>query len=190
MIDEADSLNGKLLIAMPSLEDPRFERAVIFMCAHDQKGAMGIVINKTVDDLTLSKLLEDLSINLHDKDKTDSIPVFVGGPVETRRGFLLHSSDFESKDTIKVNKDYAVTGTIDALKEAMSPEGPQSHLFALGYAGWDAGQIEKELIENSWLVCEADKDLIFSTDIQEKWGKALSLLGVDPLKLNSTYGLA
>jgi putative transcriptional regulator len=190
MNDQADSLNGKLLIAMPSLEDPRFERAVIFMCAHDPKGAMGIVINKTATDLTLSKLLEDFSINLHDKDKTDSIPVFVGGPVETRRGFLLHSSDFQSKDTIKVNDDYAVTGTIEALKQAMGQDGPHAHLFALGYAGWSAGQIEKELIENSWLICEADKELIFSTNIQEKWSKALAILGIDPSKLNSTYGLA
>lgn len=185
-------ISGKLLVAMPSLNDKRFHKSVIFICAHDEKGAMGIIINRAIKNLAMSTLLEDLLVPVINKEETDKSTIYIGGPVETRRGFLLHSSDFFSKDTITVDKDYAVTGTIEALKDVLgnNETGPKKHLFALGYAGWDSGQLEEEIKENSWLICDADSSLIFSTDDNKKWALALQHMGIDPALLSATQGMA
>lgn len=186
---EADRFAGRLLVAMPNMGDPRFEKSVVFMCAHDETGAMGLIVNKVVPDLTLSTLLEELTIG-HKGGLADTTPVFVGGPVETARGFLLHSAEFADRDSIRVKGDYAVTGTIDALRNAMGENGPRERLFALGYAGWGAGQLEDEIRNNAWLVCEATHDLVFGTDQDTKWARAMSGLGIDPALFTGASGHA
>jgi putative transcriptional regulator len=173
-------LSGKLLVAMPGMEDPRFARSVVFVCAHDENGAMGLMINKEIPDLTLKTLLEDLMIDEQDMSDEDDFKVLLGGPMETTRGFLLHGAEFETKDTIKVREDYAVTGTVQALKKALKGDGPKNKVFALGYAAWDAGQLEQEIQDNAWLVCDALDSIIFGTDQDEKWGQAMRSLGIDP----------
>jgi len=183
-------LDGRLLIAMPSMKDERFAKAVIFICAHDAKGAMGLIVNKTVPDLSMSKLMKDLLIPVKDEAMMNKMAVLVGGPVETQRGFLLHSPEFSSSDTIKVRNNFAITGTVEALREAMSDQGPHEKIFALGYAGWTAGQLESELQNNNWLICEARSDLIYDDDQDSKWRKALAFMGIDPLMLSTAQGNA
>jgi putative transcriptional regulator len=181
-------LNGKLLLATPTMNDPRFEKAVIFICAHDHGGAMGIMINHERPDIVLSELLAQFSCSLP-PDCSD-FPVFQGGPVETARGLLLHSSGILHSQSIRIDDQFAVTGTIDALRDIIS--GTPSHyiLFALGYAGWSPHQLENELAQNAWLVVDADFDLVFKTPADAKWHKALKKLGVDPNFLASTAGHA
>lgn len=185
-------LTGKLLLAMPRMGDRRFDNAVIFICAHDENGAMGIVINESIPDMEFKDLISQLKlesdINI-DPDNID-LPVMCGGPVEKGRGFLLHSSDFSRADTMRVNKTYGVTGTVDALKQLAAGKGPDDVIFALGYAGWDAGQLEAELQDNAWLVVDSDYDLIFSNDPEEKWNLAIAKLGIDPVMLSGEAGRA
>jgi putative transcriptional regulator len=138
------------------------------------------MINKEIPDLTLKTLLEDLMIDEQDMSDEDDFKVLLGGPMETTRGFLLHGAEFETKDTIKVREDYAVTGTVQALKKALKGDGPKNKVFALGYAAWDAGQLEQEIQDNAWLVCDALDSIIFGTDQDEKWGQAMRSLGIDP----------
>ncbi len=182
-------LNGQLLIAMPQMGDARFEKALVFVCAHDAKGAMGLIVNKAIPDLTLATLLDELLID-HDSDVFGDFPVLVGGPVETTRGFLLHSGEFNGRDTIRVRDDYAVTGTIEALRAAMGKGGPQDKMFALGYAGWGAGQLEDEIRNNAWLVCDARRDLVFGHDQTGKWDKALAFIGINPALFSGESGHA
>lgn len=181
-------MTGKLLAAMPAMGDPRFHKSVIFMCAHDGKGAMGIVINNEMSNLPLSLLLNQLSLNV--SDDFDDFPVLQGGPVETARGLLLHTSDVLKSESIRIDRDFAVTGTIEALREIVSGEGPGDKLFALGYAGWGAGQLEAEIADNAWLVIDADPELVFRTPAAQKWTAALKKLGVDPAFLSETAGRA
>ncbi len=185
-------LKGKLLLAMPSMGDPRFERAVIFMCAHDSKGAMGLVINRTMPNVEFSDLIKQLKIESDIKinfEKLD-LPVLCGGPVESARGFLLHSNDFMRHDTMNVDSSFGVTGTVDALKDVACGEGPEDLLFILGYAGWTAGQLDAEIQQNAWLVIDADPSLIFSGSADEKWSRAVKTLGIDPSMLSSSAGRA
>lgn len=184
----AGFLAGKLLAAMPAMGDPRFHRSVIFLCAHDEKGAMGIVINNEMSNVPLSLLLSQLSLKVGD-DFAD-FPVLQGGPVETARGLLLHTSDVLKSESIRIDADFAVTGTIDALREIVSGEGPSDKLFALGYAGWSAGQLEAEIADNAWMVIDADPELVFRTPADQKWEKALKKLGVDPAFLTASSGRA
>jgi putative transcriptional regulator len=185
-------LAGKLLLAMPNMGDQRFNRAVIFVCAHDENGAMGIVINNEMPEMEFTDLIPQLKIESDIKVDLDkvSLPVMCGGPVETGRGFLLHSADFSRVDTMRVDQTYGVTGTVDALKELAIGKGPDDVLFALGYAGWDAGQLEAELQDNAWLVVDPDHDLVFGDDPEEKWNIAVSKLGVDPTLLSGAAGRA
>lgn len=183
-------LTGKLLLAMPSIEDTRFARAVIFMCAHDDKGAMGFMVNHTMPDVGFDKIIEQTGLHSDIEIDVSQITVMNGGPVEESRGFLLHSTDFEEKDTIRIDRDYGVTGTIDALRSIVSGKGPDQMLFVLGHAGWSAGQLDKELQENSWLVVDPTPELIFDTPIENKWAAALRLLGIDPAMLSPTAGRA
>lgn len=185
-------LKGKLLIAMPSMVDTRFERAVIFMCAHDDEGAMGLVINNTMPEIEFVDLIKQLKIESDIKVDMEKLnmPVMCGGPVESARGFLLHSGDYTNKDTLNVSEDFGVTGTVDALKEVALGDGPDDMLFILGYAGWTAGQLDEEIQQNTWLVVDADPDIIFADSPDDKWQHAVEALGIDPAMLSMTAGRA
>lgn len=183
-------LAGRLLLAMPQMGDPRFYKAVIFLCAHDENGAMGLVVNHVLPGLDLRQLLQQMKIDLGGKTPGTTQPVMSGGPVEAARGFILHSSDFKQPDTVKVCEGIAVTGTVDALKTIAAGAGPDKMLFLLGYAGWGAGQLDQEMQQNAWLVIEPDHDLIFGSGTDEKWDRAVRKLGIDPAMLSGTAGRA
>lgn len=185
-------LKGKLLIAMPNMGDPRFNRAVIFICEHDENGAMGLVINHELPGVEFNDLVKQLKIESDIMVDFEALnfPVMCGGPVETARGFLLHSGEFKRPDTMPVNTSYGVTGTIDALKEVAKGQGPKGVLFILGYAGWDAGQLEAEIQQNAWLVTEPDPELIFEGSADDKWKKAVNKMGIDPGLLSAEAGSA
>lgn len=181
--------SGQLLIAMPGISDPRFERALILICAHDAAHAMGVAVNQPVEGLTLPDLLTRLGI-----ESSIILPpdlVLVGGPVERERGFVVHTDDYQGEHTLGVGCGFALTATREVL-EAMAGRYPQPRrsLLALGYAGWGAGQLESEIKENVWLTCEADEELVFGSNHERKWGKALAKLGVDPERLSSIAGRA
>lgn len=180
---------GQLLIAMPGISDPRFERALILVCAHDGEHAMGIAVNDPVDGLTVPALLEKLEIKATIVLPPD--PVLLGGPVQCERGFVLHSTDYQGEHSLEVGDGVALTATREVLEAMASHNGaPAQSLLALGYAGWGAGQLENELKHNVWLTCEADADLIFGRDHETKWARALGKLGVDPRRLSSVAGRA
>ena len=182
-------LGGKLLIASPSIGDPRFDRTVILMCDHSEDHAMGIVLNKPVEGLRLPSLLEQLGIE--GEASAPDRAVLVGGPVERDRGFVLHSTDFASDDsTLPISDTIGLTATKDALEAIASPNPPRRSLLALGYSGWGAGQLEEELAHNAWFVADLDEDLIFAESAETKWERALDLLGVDLERLSSLSGNA
>lgn len=185
-------LTGKLLLAMPNMGDPRFHRAVIFVCAHDEQGAMGLVINHIMPSIEFNDLVKQLKVESDIKVnfETLDLEVMYGGPVESARGFLLHSGDFSRDDTMRVDSSYGVTGTVDALKDVASGKGPNDLLFMLGYAGWDAGQLDAEIQDNAWLVVEPDQDIIFGSDPSDKWTRGIHKLGIDPGMLSSLSGNA
>jgi putative transcriptional regulator len=189
-LKDGDTLSGKLLVAMPGLDDPRFHRAVIFMCAHDEKGAMGLVINHTLPGLEFKNLVEQLEIPSDTTVKNLYAPVMAGGPVENARGFILHSPEFRQKDTVAIGDLYAITGTIEAMKAVATGHGPEHLLFILGYAGWGAGQLDREIQDNSWLVADADPDIIFRARPEEKWELSVQKMGVDPAMLSLQPGHA
>ena len=182
-------LTGQLFFFFPSIADPRFARAVILVCSHTKEGAMGLVLSHPVTDLTLGKILKEMNISSNERAPLD-LPILSGGPMDTGRGFLLHTLDFEEPDTLKVLDRFGVTGTLEALRDVAIGKGPQDLLFILGYSGWGAGQLEQELQENAWLVTSADHDLIFSTPTGDKWDRAFARLGVDPLLLSAQSGRA
>jgi len=182
-------LTAKLLIAMPGMGDPRFETSVILVCAHSPEGAMGLIINKQLDDLRLSQLVEQLEIG--DGTCVRDRAVHFGGPVEPGRGFVLHTRDFISDiSTLEFGDEFGMTATLDVLEELAVGAGPMRALMALGYAGWGPGQLESEILANGWLTCEADLTLVFDTKDTLKWGAALKSLGVDPLGLSAAAGHA
>ncbi|WP_172326857.1 YqgE/AlgH family protein [Mangrovicoccus sp. HB161399] len=182
-------LSGKVLIAMPGMGDPRFEKTVIFLCAHSPDGAMGLIFNKPASDVSFSELLERLEIT--PVAGAASPAIFVGGPVEHARGFVLHTADYSAENTtLKVDDHFGMTATVDVLEDIARGFGPNSALLALGYSGWGPGQLEDEIAENGWLVCDADDALVFGTDPESKWQAALSRLGVDPFTLSADAGHA
>jgi len=182
-------LEGKLLIALPGMADPRFEKTVIFMCAHSSEGAMGIIINKAVEGLSFREMMDKLGIGV--TAQTPESPILFGGPVETGRGFILHSGEFESEDsTLAVTEDISLTATLDILHAMAKGHGPQQALFALGYAGWDGGQIEDEIRANGWVHCDADTAIIFDHGLDDKWSRALKTLGIDMSGLSAHTGRA
>ena len=193
MIDSkklADKLDGQLLIAMPGMNDPRFKKTVIYVCSHSNEGAMGIVINRPHKGLKFSELLSQLNIAL-DANPPRKIEVLSGGPVEQARGFVLHTKDYFTEGaTLKVDPGLSLTATTDVLRALAKGEGPAQALFALGYAGWGAGQLEQELIDNAWITCDSDADLIFDQDHNGKYSAALHKLGIDPGLLSSEAGHA
>ena len=183
-----DSLTGSILVAMPHMKDPRFHQAVIFICGHDDKGAMGIVLNKLVEGLTLSQILTQMS--LETQSLKQDIPVHYGGPVETGRGFTLHSPDYHHEASIQISKDVILTTNAEVLQVMAVEKKPKNKILALGYAGWGAGQLEKEMATNAWLQVPADLDLIFHTSPAKCWTKALGKLGISPGSLSLTEGHA
>jgi putative transcriptional regulator len=182
-------LEGKLLIAMPGMADPHFEKSVIFMCAHSSEGAMGIMINKPVAGLSFHDLMEKLDLQV--KPDTPNFPILYGGPVETGRGFVLHSGDYDSSEaTLPVSEDISLTATLDILRAMADGCGPQHAIFALGYAGWTAGQIEDEIRRNGWIHCDCDPELLFDAGPEEKWLAALRKLGIEVSGLSLHAGHA
>ena len=190
--DLVTNLSGKLLLAMPSMSDPRFARSVIFICSHDEKGAMGLVINAPHNAIEFKNILDQLNIgsNIKIDSLPDDIDIMEGGPVDSVRGFLLHSSDYRQKDTIRIDDDFSVTGTISALQHVAAGNGPSQKLFMLGHAGWSAGQLENELVNDTWLVASPTLDLVFRTDFDEMWERAMSHIGIDPAMISSISGRA
>lgn len=184
-----DTLDGKLLIAMPGMGDPRFEKSVVFMCSHSEDGALGLIVNKPAPELRFADLLTQLGIGQGRPER--DIRVHFGGPVEHGRGFVLHSGDYRSSEsTLRVGEAFGMTATMDVLEEIARGKGPERALLALGYAGWGPGQLESEILQNGWLTCDATPDLVFGEDAAKKWGAALKTLGVDPLTLSSAAGHA
>ena len=187
-------LDGQLLVAMPIMTDKRFARSVIYMCAHSAEGAMGLIINQRAPHISFSELLEQLSIEGgNDEDKPDlaDIDVHVGGPVESGRGFVLHSSDYYvAESTLPIDEGVSLTATIDILKAIAGGKGPGKAILALGYAGWRPGQLENEIQANGWLHCPADLDLLFDRDLDQKYERAMSKIGIDPSHLVSEAGHA
>jgi putative transcriptional regulator len=182
------SLAGQLLIAMPQMEDHSFVRSVVYLCAHNPEGAMGLVLNKLIGSLTLPELLEKLDIPA---TGMVGVPrVHFGGPVEAARGFVLHSGDYREPGSLEVGENLALTATLDILRAIGRGEGPQKSLLALGYAGWGPGQLDAELQQNGWLHVAADNDILFDENLDGKWARALAKLGVDLSMLSSDAGHA
>lgn len=184
------NLTGKLLIAMPNMGDVRFEHSVVFLCSHGEEGAMGLIINKPAADLVLSDLLKQLDIGLKQPDR-GRMPIHFGGPVETSRGFVLHSTDYDANlHSMKVTDAFSMTATLDILEDLASGQGPDRALMMLGYAGWGPGQLESEIGMNGWLTADADADLVFGPPNEQKWEIALQKLGISPLALSASAGHA
>jgi putative transcriptional regulator len=182
------SLAGQMLIAMPQMQDRRFERSVILLCAHSEDGAMGLVINKLIESLTLPELLTQLGID--GDGLRGKAHVHFGGPVESGRGFVLHSADYNEEGTITVGGDLALTATLDILRAIGRGDGPRRSLLALGYAGWGPGQLDAEIQANGWLHVPADEAIVFGDDFKDKWQRALGKLGIDPIALSGDAGHA
>ncbi len=194
--DDAIYLDGQMLIAMPGIGDPRFDRSVIYMCAHSAEGAMGIVVNKPAENISFSELLTRLNIIPEEErinlpaDVSD-LTVHFGGPVEMGRGFVLHTADYFANDsTLPIDEAIGLTATLDVLRAIASGDGPRHALLALGYAGWGPGQLDKEISSNGWLHCEADEDLIFGEHLDGKYDLALAKIGVSSSMLSSEAGHA
>ena len=185
---EDTSLSGQLLIAMPGMTDARFEKSVIYMCAHNSDGAMGLVVNRPIDSLTFPELLEQLEIE--SPNENEPIRVLFGGPVEQARGFVLHSPDYLQDASLVVDENVALTATIDILRAIAEGTGPNNCLLALGYAGWGPGQLDSEIKSNGWLNVDADAELLFGDDLDEKWEKAMAKIGIDPRMLSEDAGHA
>lgn len=180
------NLTGQLLISMPSQEDERFEKSVIYMCAHSKDGAMGIIINKKIDYDLYPDLLQQLGIDNPLIGK--KLYIRYGGPVESGRGFVLHSDEFIRKETLTIDKGIALTSTSEFFDDLSKGKGPKNSILALGYAGWGPGQIESELISNSWMTLRTDSNFIFDESVSNKWNDAYDLLGVDPNRLSQFSG--
>lgn len=181
-------LTGQLLVAMPSMQDKRFTRTVICMCAHSDDGAMGLVLNRPLPKLQFDDLLKQLGVS--PVPSARSIRMLAGGPVENGRGFVLHSGEWATDGTLPVNRETRLTASIEVLKAIAAGEGPRDCVLALGYAGWGPGQIEDEIAANAWLTVPADPVLLYGTDPDKAWGEALARLKVNPLALSSVAGRA
>ncbi|MBY0612920.1 MAG: YqgE/AlgH family protein [Beijerinckiaceae bacterium] len=194
----AGYLDGHMLIAMPGMKDERFQRSVVYICAHSHEGAMGIVINQRAPDISFTDLLVQLDVIGEDQairlpPRTENIRVLKGGPVESGRGFVLHSSDFFIEhSTLPIDPGIGVclTATLDILKAIASGEGPDIAMLALGYAAWSPGQLEQEISNNGWLTCAADGDIVFGAPLQDRYDLAMRKLGIDPRMLSAEIGHA
>ena len=183
-----DYLTGQLLVAMPAMGDPRFSRRVIYMCVHNEEGAMGLIINKIADALSFQELL--IQLDIKKLGGAPQFPIHFGGPVDTGRGFVLHSSEYNRDGTIKVAEGMALTATIDILQDIAEKRGPEKFLLALGYAGWGVGQLDSEIQQNAWLHVPADPELTFNQDNEGKWEHAIAKIGVNLSLLSGEAGHA
>lgn len=186
-MDDVNYLTGQFLLAMPGIGDPRFERAVIAICAHDAEGAIGIGIGDVIDGLGLHTLLQQFEI---DPGSVPDAPVHLGGPVEPRRGFVLHSTDWGGQDTIDVAGRWALSGTIDVLRAIAGGKGPERWLVALGYAGWGEGQLDEEMGRHGWFNTAGTDALLYSVDADLRWESAFCGAGIDPNLLANSAGRA
>ncbi|CCG09825.1 YqgE/AlgH family protein [Pararhodospirillum photometricum] len=181
-------LTGHCLVAMPAMGDPRFEGTVIYLCTHSAEGAMGLVVNRGLDDISFPDIVDQLGIA--PTPLCETIRVQFGGPVDMGRGFVLHTRDYHNEGTLMVNDGVALTATLDVLRAIAAGEGPRQVLMALGYAGWSPGQLDKELRENVWLTVPADGALLFDVALEEKYTEAMRRLGIDPHLLSDSAGHA
>ena len=194
--DAGGFLDGQMLVAMPGMADERFARAVIYICAHSQDGAMGIIVNHPVQKVSFSEILVQLEVLAADDairlpPAVGAVPVVKGGPVETGRGFVLHSDDyFIDNSTLPIDDGIALTATLDVLRAIAQGSGPSRAVLALGYAGWSPGQLELEIQANGWLNCPADAGLIFDPSLDAKYDRALRKIGIDPSMLSGEAGHA
>jgi len=182
------NLTGQILVSMPSLEDERFFKTVIYMCAHSSEGSMGIIINKKIDYDLYPDLLEQLGID----KPLDNKKLFIryGGPIESGRGFVLHSDDMMRKETLNIDKGVALTSTAEFFDDLSKGEGPKNSILALGYSGWGPGQLELEIMQNSWMSLTVDTSFLFDDEVSRKWKQAYKILGVDPNNLSFQSGNA
>ena len=189
-------LEGQMLVAMPGMTDARFNRSVIYLCAHSKDGAMGIVVNQRARRIKFPDLLVQLDVINEQEairlpERSGGMQVLKGGPVETQRGFVLHSSDYRADDTtMPIDDTVSLTATLDILRAIARGDGPHQAVLALGYAGWSPGQLEEEIQQNGWLSCEADADLLFGAQLESKYARALRKIGIDPAMLVSDAGHA
>lgn len=188
MTAHVSNLTGQFLIAMPALADPNFSHTVTYICEHNEHGSMGITINRPAG-VVLGDLYEQLGIAAEDP-KAASIPLFIGGPVEIDRGFILHDSNSEWLSTLRINDQFSITTSLDILEAIASGQGPDRALISLGYAGWGDGQLEAELKDNAWLSGPADPQLVFESEIDDRWRQAAGLLGIDLGMLSDQAGHA
>jgi putative transcriptional regulator len=186
--DKITSLAGHLLIATPVVQDSCFARSVIYMCSHNEEGAMGMIINYPVDNVEMKDILEQLEID--SQIKLREFPIHFGGPVEANRGFVVHSADYSTDDSLIEKNGVVVTANISILQELEQGKGPNQGMLVLGYAGWSAGQLESEIEAGSWIVVPASKKLVFDTDNEIKWNVAIATLGFDMGHYSTTVGHA
>ena len=185
---EEGFLSGQLLIAMPAMTDKPFARTVVCICVHSREGAMGIVVNRPMVQPTFAELLDQLDVQ--PQPPLRSIPTCEGGPVEGSRGFLLHTAEWHDSSTLRVTEAVSLTASLEVLREVAAGRGPASCLLALGYAGWGAGQLERELQSNAWLSVDINQQIVFDDEYETKWRRALASLGVDPTALSGAVGHA
>ena len=186
-MEEPKFLSGQLLLAMPGIGDPRFEKAVIAMCVHDENGALGIGLGRIVPRIGFHELLRQLDI---EPGVAPDVPIHLGGPVEPQRGFLLHSPDWGGEESVHVGNRWVLTATLDILRAIAEGRGPTKWIAALGYAGWGAGQLEEEMCRNGWFTTPGSDSLLYEADVNSRWASAFRGAGIDPRLLASDYGTA
>ena len=182
------NLTGQIIVSMPSLEDERFYKTVIYICAHSSEGSMGIIINKKIDYDLYPDLLQQLGIDKPLNNK--KLFIRYGGPVESGRGFVLHSDDMMRKETLNIDKGVALTSTAEFFDDLSKGKGPKNCILALGYAGWQPGQLEHEIMRNSWMSLSVDNSFLFDDEVSRKWSQAYKLMGIDPNSLSFQSGNA
>ncbi len=192
--DERSSLDGQFLVAMPAMQDERFARSVIYLCAHSGEGAMGLIINRA-QSLRFPELLAQLGVieeteEIRLPESARTMMVRHGGPVDQSRGFVVHSDDYVSESSMPVDESVVLTATVDILRAISEGAGPVKSFMTLGYSGWGPGQLEQEIADNGWLTCKADPDLLFDSDIDGKYDRVLSTLGIEVVHLSGVAGRA
>lgn len=188
MMNSRVALSGQLLVAMPHMADPRFARTVVYICAHSEEGGMGLVVNRLIDNMRFDALLDHLGLEA--KAMTSNPPIHFGGPMESSRGFILHSTDFVQDATLLIDDGIGLTATTEMLRAIADGKGPERHVLTLGYAGWGAGQLDQEIQDNGWLLVPPDDQLVFGLDNDEKWEQALAKLGITLPLLSTDAGHA
>jgi putative transcriptional regulator len=188
LFPETSWLTGQLLIAMPTMPDPRFSRSVIYICSHGPNGAMGLIVNRLYGEVNFRSLLEQLNVKV--PADTPDLPVHYGGPVESGRGFVLHSTDYLREGTMRIDDSVALSATVEVLQALASGTGPERALMTLGYTGWGAGQLDAEMQANGWLTAPADDNLLFDAEIETKWERALAKIGISASMLSVEAGHA